>query len=243
MSLNWHSLSQIKINPNQSFIISWGTDGNNEIVCSRVHLRYYVGGIPTRYGVALKRWELSRLADFIIGNHTGTNVQHQDQIDKLTIENTDCGDFVLFERDRRISIRKDDVQKVLNLIPGLCFILSLLRTEGECPNKLLEDVFIWSRIIKEKDINTVWDEEECLVTGKLTLDQIRILQKMEGLYETFNTNIGAMILPSGACSKKHFNSRIMGQFIESIKDVFNKDPEMIKSLALVVRGVAPTHTK
>lgn len=245
--LNWHTLSQIKINPNQSFIISWGTDGNNKIVCGRVHLRYYVAGIPTRYGVALKRWELSRLASFMIGHINGTDTKLQDQIDELTIDRTVCGDYLLSKRDRRISIKADDVNKILNLIPGLCFLLGFLRPDAfiDCqnPGKLLEDVFIWSRIIKEKDIDQTWDGEECFTTGKLNLDQIRILQKMDNLYDTFNTNIGAMLLPPVTCSKKQFNSRIMGQFIESISEPFKKDPEMIKSLALVLRGVSPAHTK
>ena len=63
--LTWFSLKPLPLNPEYKITISYGVDEYDMITCTRVDLRAYYNGWPTRNGINLKRWELLQLGRYI----------------------------------------------------------------------------------------------------------------------------------------------------------------------------------
>lgn len=173
--LNWHSLKPIKIN-DINLTISWATDGNNKVYCSRADIRLYVKDYPTTYGVNLKRWELLHLGKFIEDACKGST-QKQMTFDELTIESSSDG-LLLSKRKNRLIIKKKDLSTIEMFIPGVAYILSLLRPEAYigCLTlpRSVEDAFIFSTLIKSeiKSIDEPFKEEEMISSNKLPAENL-----------------------------------------------------------------------
>uniref|UniRef100_A0A158P577 Uncharacterized protein n=1 Tax=Tetranychus urticae TaxID=32264 RepID=A0A158P577_TETUR len=145
-TLNWHSLKAVKIN-DLRLTLSWATDGNGKIVCSRADLRLFVKDYPTSYGVNMKRWELIQL-DIFIQEVLKGNTPAQKVVDELTIEST-SGGIMLIKRNHRLCIQEKDIAPLDIYLCGVNFILSVLRPrEFVCcpiaPARTIEDAFIFS---------------------------------------------------------------------------------------------------
>lgn len=239
-TLNWHSFKPIYINDNQRLTVSWGTDGNGETVCTRADIRLYIDFIPTTYGVTLKRWELLQLIPFVKAVLFGTS-EKEKVIDELTIKS--CGeDITLNKRNKSVTIHRKDFNRLCDLIPGVCYILQVLRPSSSCnyPTKLFEDIFIYSNLIKhDNHIDEPWKEEEIIRNNKINMEQQKMLrQNANLLYEQFTLNFSEMALPSGACSQIDFTKRVGGAFIETLVALHKESNSLLRSLTLVLKSIA-----
>lgn len=238
-NLNWHSFKPININDSQRLTISWGTDGNGSICCTRVDIRLYIDYIPTTYGVVLKRWELLQIVGFIKSVLSGMQ-EKEKVIDELTME-ISGEDILLTKRGKHTTIQRKDFNRLCDLIPGVSYILQVLRPSINCyyPARVFEDIFIYASLIKDVNhIDEPWKDEDILKNKKLNNDHQKFLKSnANSMYEQFTSNFSEMALPTGACSQNEFVKRVGGAFLETVSALYSESSHLVRSLIIVLKAI------
>lgn len=180
---------------------------------------------PTSCGVNLKRWELYNLGRFI--HHVEEDIERgcesgKGEYEEIKMTLTQNG-IIIRKKKHWIMLKKDDYLLIKQFIPGAVYLMGLLRPlemiKDETAGQLLEDVYIFSLLLKTPEFDSKWVEEEMIIKQKLTDEAKNLLDKnTEVSWDVYNCCILIKTSIIGSSSEKDFKNKLQGGFLKGLID-------------------------